>query len=148
MGSAQGNAFPGGAGVEPDSGGSNTSIQSFNGIKAIQEHLDHVARLKDYLCGRTKEVPDIPLSCYAECQLAQWLSKESGEECANFELIDATCNRCEEFHEIASQSVMLTKRDLPEPIQDVLQSARDFDDASSRFQEALAELHIECKLNQ
>lgn len=148
MGSAQENLFPGGAGDQPDSGGSSTTIQTFNGIKAIQEHLDHIARLKDYLCARTKVVPDIPLTCYTECQVSQWLSKESGEECANFKLIDTTCKRCEEFHAVAAQAVLRTEMDLPEPIQDVLQAAQDFENASSLFQAALAELHIECKLNQ
>jgi hypothetical protein len=147
MGCAQ-RIFPGEAGCEPESSGNETPIRSFNGIKAIQEHLEHLARLKDYLCARTKEIPDLPLACYPECRVAQWLHSENVKECGNRALIESACQRCEEFHQIAAQSVQLTKMDVPEPVSDVLQSALDFENASSRFQMALADLHIECRLNQ
>lgn len=142
------NKNPGGSGCGLESSCNGAAIQSFNGIKAIQEHLDHIARLKDYLCAETKEIPDVPLACYSECQVAQWSHGENVKECANCKLIDSVCKRCEEFHAIASQSVLLTKMDMPEPVAEVIQSAMDFENASNRFQAALAELHVECKLNQ
>jgi hypothetical protein len=145
---AQRKIFSDGGVRDPESGSTVTSIQSFNGIKAIQEHLDHIVRLKEYLCARTKQIPDVPLSCYSECQVAQWLRGESGRECANHDLIVAACKRCEEFNEVAAQSVMRTQMDLPEPVRDVLQAALDFENTSSRFQKALADLHLECTLNQ
>ena len=148
MVSAKKNKSPDGAGYNSESGSTDTTIQSFDGLKAIQEHLRYVDRLKDYLCARTKGIPDVPLSCHAECLVAQWMLSEIVRECANRKLIDAVCKRCEEFHEIAAQSVLLTIRDLPEPASDVLQSALDFRNASKRFQEALTELHLECRLNQ
>lgn len=147
MGCAQ-RIFPGEAGCGPESSGNETTIQSFNGIKAIQEHLGHLATLKDYLCARTKEIPAVPFTCYPECQVAQWLHSESVKECGNHALIESVCERCEEFQAVAAQSVQLTKMDVPEPVSDVLQSAQEFEDASSRFQSALADLHIECRLNQ
>lgn len=148
MGSAQRNELPDGAGCEPESSGNGTTIQSYNGIKAIQEHLEHVAMLKGYLCAETKEIPDIPLTCYSECQVARWFKSDGGKECANRKLIESVCKRCAEFHEIAAQSVLLTKMDMPEPVAEVIQSAMDFESASNRFQTALAQLHIECRLNQ
>lgn len=148
MGSAQRNLFPGGGGCAQLSGGQGSAVESFDGIAALQEHLDHIERLKDYLCARTKQVPDVPLHCYAECQVARWSHSEHVKECANRALIDSACKRCEEFHEIASQSVLLTQRDLPEPVSVVLQSALDFENASVKFQEALAKLYVECRLNQ
>lgn len=148
MGSAQRNKIPDGVGYEPESSGNGTTIQSYNGIKAIQEHLEHIARLKDYLCAETKEIPDIPLTCYSECQVAQWSHGGSVKECANRKLLDTVCKRCAEFHAIAAQSVLLTKMDMPEPVTEVIQSAMDFENASNRFQTALAQLHIECRLNQ
>lgn len=148
MGCAQRNIFPGETVHGPGSVGSEMPIQSFNGIRAIQEHLEHIARLKDYLCARTKEIPDLPLACYPECQVARWSHGENAKECGNHALIESACKRCEEFHHIAAQSLLFTRMDVPEPVADVLQSALDFENASSRFQMALADLHIECRLNQ
>jgi hypothetical protein len=148
MGYAQPSIFPDVGMYVPELNFISTPIQSFDGITAIQEHLDHIDRLKDYLCAGTKEIPDIPLKCYSECQVAQWSHSESVKECANRKLIDSVCKRCEEFQEIASQSVMLTKKDLPEPVLNVLQSALDFENASNKFQEALAKLYVECGYNQ
>jgi hypothetical protein len=148
MGYEQRNMFPEARKCAPELGGTDATIQSFDGVKAIQGHLDHVARLKDYLCARTKEIPDLPLACYSECQVAQWMHSEHVKECANKKLIESACKCCEEFHGIAAQSVLLTKRDMPEPASEIIQSALDFETASCRFQQALAELHVECKLNQ
>jgi hypothetical protein len=148
MGAAQRNLFPDANDYAPDLLGHITPLQTFDGITAIEEHLDHVDRLKFYLCARTKEVPDVPLKCHAECQVARWSHSENVKECVNRKLIDSVCKRCEEFQEIASQSVLLTKRDLPEPVSDVLQSALDFQNASKNFQKALADLYVECGCNQ
>ncbi len=148
MGSAQRNFFPDVGGYAQESGGLGETIQSFDGIAAIQEHLEQKESLKDYFCARTKQIPDVPLKCYSECRVAQWVHSEYVKECANRALIDSACQRCEEFHEIASQSVLLTQRDLPEPVSDVLKSALDFESASRNFQAALAKLYVECGYNQ
>ncbi len=146
--SAKKNKSPDGAGYNSGSSASGATIQTFDGLKAIQEHLRHVDMLQGYLCARTKEIPDIPLSCHAECLVAQWMHSEIVRECANRKLIAAVCKCCEEFHKVAAQSVLLTKMDLPEPVSDVIQSARDFERASDNLKMALAELHVECRLNQ
>ena len=148
MGFAQRNTVPEGGGHEPEPGGEDTTLHSFNGIKAIQVHLAHLAGLKDYLCARTKEMPDVPMSCHSECMVAQWLHGENGKECVNRRLLDSVCKRCEEFHELAAQSVLRTKMDMPEPVQEAVQSALEFESASNSFQTALAELHVECRYNQ
>jgi hypothetical protein len=90
----------------------------------------------------------VPLKFYSECQVAQWSHSGNVKECANRELIDSACKCCEEFHEIASQSVLLTERDQPEPVSVVLQSVLDFENASKDFQTALAKLYVECGHNQ
>lgn len=148
MGSAKRKKLPEGRVYAPEPSVTSTTIQSFDGITAIREHLDHIDQLKEYFCARTKVVPEIPLTCYSECQVAQWMHSETVKECANRKLIEAACERCKDFHAIASQSVLLTKRDLPEPATQVLQSALDFQNASKDFQTALADLYVECKLNQ
>ena len=148
MGRARRKVFSVETGCEPELSGNGTTIRSFNGVRAIQQHLEHLGRLKDYLCARTKEIPDLPLACYPECPVAQWAHSENVKECGNHALIESACERCKGFHEIAAQSVLLTKMDVPEPVSEVLQSALDFENASSRFQMALADLHVECRLNQ
>ena len=148
MGYAQRNKFPGVGRYTPELNCAGTKLQTFNGEKAIQEHLDHVAQLKDYMCSRTKELPAVPLSCHDACQVSQWLGSESGKEFVNRKLLDSVCKRCESFLEIASQSVVLTNMNRPGPMSDVLQSTLDFENASHRFQSALAELLVECGYNQ
>jgi hypothetical protein len=148
MGSARRKKLPEGGGYVPASGGKTITLASFNGIRAIQEHLEHMARLKQYLCAETREIAEVPLTCYAECQVARWMHSEMIKECANSKLIESVCERCKEFHEIASQSVVHVQRNQPEPVSIVLQSALDLQRASKSFQQALAELHVECRLNQ
>ncbi|MBU0621657.1 MAG: hypothetical protein KJ795_07405 [Gammaproteobacteria bacterium] len=145
---AQRNKFPGDIRYTPELHFTGTKLQTFNGDKAIQEHLDHVAKLKDYMCARTKEIPEVPLNCHGACQVSQWLSSESGKEFVNRKMLDSVCKRCERFMEIAAQSVLLTKMDRPEPVRDVLQSTLDFESASKSFQSGLAELLVECGYNQ
>ena len=148
MGFAQRNIFPEQPGYEPESSGAGTTLQSFNGIRAIQEHIEHTARLKEYLCLRSKEIPDVPLTCYSKCMVAQWLHGENGKECVNRKLLDSVCRRCGEFQELAAQSVLRTRMDMPEPVLEAVQSVWKFDRASNAFQTALAELHVECWYNQ
>lgn len=148
MGLAQRNRTSDGASCGLQSSVIRTTIQSFDGIKAIQVHLNHLDRLKEYLCAETKEMPDIPLTCHAECLIARWMHGEDVKECANKKLIESVCERCHEFHELATQSVLFTTMDVSEPVADVIQSAIDLENASNCFQRALADLHIECKLNQ
>jgi hypothetical protein len=148
MGSAQRNKIPGGAGCGPELNDQSTTLQSFDGIAAIRDHLEHLARFKEYLCAETKEISDVPLTCYAECLVAQWMHSENAKECGNRKLIETTCKCCAEFHEIAAQSVLFAEMGLSEPVADIIQSAVDFENASNRFQKALADLHVECRLNQ
>ncbi len=148
MGYAQRNILPDKGGYTLEFGATKPTIQSFDGDKAIQVHRDHVAKFKDYLYARTKEIPDLPLACYSQCVVIQWMYSEQVNECANKKLIESACKCCEEFHEIAAQSVLLTKMDMPEPFSEVIQSALDFEKASCKFQQAIVALHIECKLNQ
>jgi hypothetical protein len=79
MGLAQRNTYSDAGGYVPELIGKHAT-RSFNGIKALQIHHDHVARLKDYLYARTKVIPDVPLTCYSECLIAQCLQSERGKE--------------------------------------------------------------------
>lgn len=147
MGLAQRDAYLDAGGCVPELSGKHAA-RSFNGMKAFQVHHEHVARLKDYLCARTKAIPEVPLTCYSECLVAQCLQSERGEERADRELLDSVCNCCEEFHEFAAQSVLRTKVDMSERAADVMQSTEDLENASNSFLMALAELHVACKFNQ
>ena len=148
MGIAAGNILPDGSRSEPSSKGEGAALQPFDGFKAIEIHLDQSAKVKDYICARTKEIPDVPLACYSDCVVAKWLHSEHGKECDSCKLPDSVCKRCEEFHEIAAQLVLLTKMGMPLPALEVVKSVLNFASASSRFQSALAELHVECRCKQ
>lgn len=148
MGFAESNTFPEEAVYAPALSGEGTTPEPFDGIKAIQIHLYHSARLKDYLCARSRILSDVPMSCHSECTVARWLHSENGKEFANCKLLDSVCRRCEEFHELAAESVLRTKMGIPEPVLEVVQSVWKIDRASNAFQTALAELHVECWYNQ
>lgn len=148
MGFAQRNSSSEEGGCDLESNGDGTTLQSFNGIRAIRVHLVQCAELKDYLCGRTTQIPDAPMTCHSECLLAQWLHSENGEAGINRELINTACKCCHDFQEMAAQLVLLTRLGKPEPVMSVVQSLLKFDKASSCFQAALAELDVECRYNQ
>jgi hypothetical protein len=120
-------------------------VQPFNGIRAIQAHLDQKSRVEDYVNGNTKVKVAELLSCHSDCALGKWLHDDGGIP-KDKALLDAVERSCEEFQEAAVQAMLLVDMDKPDLAKAAIQDGELFHDASERFQQSLAELHIESQV--
>jgi len=117
--------------------------QPFSGVKAIQAHLDYRSQLEDYVFGKSTEALKLPKNCcHGECMLGKWLHSEGGKHCKDIGLLDSLSMSCEEFHEAAAQAVLLADMGETEQAIAALQDGQKYADASEKFQEHLATLHI------
>lgn len=148
MGTGKRYAFPWGDGQPPEQEGSSTTEQPFDGLKALQEHRARFDSLKDFFCGRIQGEPLAQLQCHPACQVARWSYSRQAREYGNKQLIEAVCKCCEEFLEVATRCVLMTRMNLSGPSSEVIRDNMEFEDASNRFQSALNALHLECRLNQ
>ncbi len=114
----------------------------FNGIGAIQAHLDQRSRIEDYVRGESQAKPDMPMYCHANCMLGKWLHGEDGNGCKDIGLLDSLSKSCEEFHEAAAQAVLLADMGRSEMARAVLEDGRLFNAASVAYQQNLARLHV------
>lgn len=126
--------------------GANQSISSeakpFNGIFAIQEHLDLRTRIEEYVRTHTHQQLNFPTACHADCSLGKWLLSESAMQSADVGLLDRLCQSCEEFQEAAAQVILLVNMGKSELAKAALREDALFAEASERFQEYLAQLHV------
>ncbi|MBI4808327.1 MAG: CZB domain-containing protein [Nitrosomonadales bacterium] len=120
--------------------------QPFNGIRAIQAHLVQKSRVEDYVNGNSKVKVDELMSCHSSCALGKWLHDDGGA-LKNKALLDALQRNCEEFQAAAVQAMLLADMDKPDLAKAAIQHGQLFHDASDRFQQCLAELHIESQAN-
>jgi len=116
--------------------------QPFNGIRAIQAHLDQRARIEDYVNGKLQEPLNVPTTCHAECLMAKWLHGEGGIHCTDKNLLDSVCKSCEVFLQAAEQAVVLASIGKTEMAKAALQVGQRYSEASEEFQQNLAELHL------
>lgn len=121
-----------------------TVVQSFNGIKAIQTHLDQRNRIEDFVNGISQEKPEVPISCYAECMFGKWLINGGVKLCGERDRLDSLCKSCDEFQKEATYAVLLAKFGEIELAKATIQTDQMFNYASERFQTNLAELHVDC----
>jgi hypothetical protein len=124
------------------SGDEHSASRFFNGIGAIQAHLDQRSRIEDYVNGESQAKPDVPMYCHADCMLGKWLHGEGGDKCRDIGLLDSLSKSCEEFHEAAAQAVLLADMGRAEMAKAVLEDGRSFNAASVAYQQGLAKLHI------
>lgn len=127
------------------SGGEHSASRFFDGIGAIQAHLDQRSRVEDYVNGDSREKPDVSTCCHADCMLGRWLHSEHGVLIQDAGLLDSLfmcCRSCEEFLDAAAQAVLLTDMGESESARASLGADQLFNDASVAFQKGLAELHV------
>lgn len=114
----------------------------FNGIKAIQAHLDHRTRIESYVNGLTNQHPDENAICKIDCILGKSLHDGQGAQKMNLNLVNQACNSCEIFHEAAAQVVLHFEMGQREWAKSALVEGQTFHKASDDFQKNLAELHV------
>lgn len=120
----------------------STRDKPFNGIFAIQEHLDRRTQIEEYVEVHAHQQLNFPTDCHADCSLSKWLRCEGGKKDLDVGLLDRLCKSCEEFQEAAAQMILLVNMGKPELAQAALQEEALFYAASERLQEYLAQLHV------
>lgn len=111
--------------------------QPFNGIVAMQEHLDQRKRVEDYVQGQSTNFPKVPTSCDGDCTVGKWLHSEGGRRCTDVKLVDVLCESCTEFRDAASHVVLLAQSGKLDLAKEALQEGRLYANASEEFQQHL-----------
>jgi hypothetical protein len=119
-------------------------MESFDGIRAIQAHLDQKSQIEQHVQHTAAEAPGFKLDCHADCVLAQWLHSEPAKHCNKSHLLNAACKSCEEFYEAATQAVMLANMGMIEQAQKSITVGQPFEIASDALQTNFAQIHIAC----
>ena len=91
--------------------------------------------------GRLNAIPNVPMSCHAECLVGKWLIGDGGKQCKDVELLNSLCLCCDSFFEAASQAVLMVNMKETETAKAALQDGRMFSESSKVFQEYLVKLH-------
>ena len=120
----------------------HAAARPFNGIMAMQEHLDHCKRVEDYVNGQSRNLPHVPTTCDGDCSIGKWLHSASGRNCKDIKLINSLCRNCTEFREAASHAVLLTYTGDSELAKEALQPGRIYSDASEKFQQNLVDFNM------
>ncbi len=120
----------------------STSAKPFNGIFAIQEHLNQRTRIEDYVEAHSPQQLDVPKVCHADCSLDKWLLCDNAMQSADVGLLDRLCQSCEAFQEAAAQVILLVNMGKIDLAKAALREDALFAEASERFQEYLTQLHV------
>lgn len=119
------------------------AAQPFNGIVAMQEHLDQRQEVEGYVNGRTMLAPRVVTNCEGECTVAKWLHSENGACCKDLRLVNALCDSCAEFREAASHIVWLASTGHRVMAKEALKVDGEYAVASEEFQENLVEFNLQ-----
>lgn len=119
------------------------AAQPFNGILAMQEHLDHRQQVESYVSGASRIAPHVPTNCEGQCTVAKWLHSENGACCKDLRLVDSLCQSCSEFREAASHIVWLASSGHRAMAKDALKVGGEYAEASEEFQESLVEFNLQ-----
>ncbi len=116
------------------------AAQTFDSNTAIQMHLDQRSRIENYVAGKSKKLNKVPLICNADCMVGKWLHGDGGSQFKDTRLINSLCSSCEEFHEAASQAVLLADMGETEMAKTALQLGHVYANASAELQQHLERL--------
>ena len=116
-------------------------IQRFDGIRAIQKHVDQRYQVEAYVQGYSSNRPVLPKECCEGCKVGKWLHSEGGKH-ADVALLNALHDSCFEFYEAASQALMLVEMGKRDEAIRLIRGSKYFKDASDRYQANLAKLHL------
>lgn len=120
----------------------SVAIERFDGIRAIQTHINQRFQVEAYVQGYSTNKPELPAECCEGCMVGKWLHGEGGKHCSDVALLNDLHESCYEFHEAASQALMLVDLGKREAAMAIVRGSRFFKDASDRYQSNLAKLHL------
>ncbi len=119
----------------------------FDGVRAIQAHIDQRFQIEAYVQGHSTDKPELPAECCEGCLLGKWLYGEGGKHRLSVDLLNDLHESCYEFHEAASQALMLVELGKREAAMTIVRGSRFFKDASDRYQSNLAKLHLSFEMS-
>ena len=117
-------------------------VLRFDGIRAIQNHIDQRFQVEAYVQGYSTNRPVLSGDSCMGCSVCKWLHDEGSKYCADVALLDDLHESCFEFHEAATQAILLVDLGKQEAAMRIIRGSRYFKDASDRFQANLAKLHL------
>lgn len=126
------------------SNSSPPQLPGFNGISAIQMHLNERDQIEKNIQKPDATTLDLVMDCHADCEVIKLLHDEQVKSCSKVTLLNETCRSCEAFYEAATQAVLLTKLGMSDMAQSAILPGRLFDLTSEKFQDNLAQIHIAC----
>ena len=121
---------------------SNADVLPFNGIRAIRYHLEQRSRIEKYIAGELQGPLNVPLTCYSNCSLGNWMHGGGSKPGADNQILASLCRSCEAFQEAAAQAVLLKDMGKAEMARAALQTGNVYSEASEKFQSCLAKLHL------
>ena len=118
---------------------------SFNGFRAINDHVEERNKLEDYINGKSKEPPPDPglTHCDAACLFAKWLHHPECKGLNDIDLHHQICDTCEVFHAAASQAALLMNMGKEDQAKEAIQDDGIYAKASAKFQRKLKLLHFQ-----
>lgn len=117
-------------------------LERFDGIRAIQMHLNQRFQVESYVHGYSTDKPEFPGDCCVGCPVGKWMHGEGGKHCTDSALLNDLHESCYEFHEAATQALLLVELGKREAAMTIVRGSRFFKDASDRYQSNLAKLHL------
>jgi len=117
-------------------------VERFNGIRAIQAHINQRFQVEAYVQGYSSNKPDFPRECCDGCLVGKWLHEAGSKVCSDITLLNDLQDSCFEFHEAASQALTLVEQGKRDAAIAIVRGSRYFKDASDRYQSNLAKLHL------
>lgn len=115
--------------------------RSFNGVRAIQTHLEQKDRIEAYVNGKSNEKSGVFMRCNSDWKLSLCPHGIGEKLSRDTNLLDSICSSCNRFHDAVYQIVLLTDLGKNQIAKTVLQTGKKYETASEEFQKNLAELH-------
>ncbi|MDH2915831.1 MAG: hypothetical protein PXX77_03040 [Gallionella sp.] len=121
--------------------GKNDVSQSFNGVRAIQTHLDQKDRIEAYVNGTSNQKSGVFMRCNSDWKLSLCPHGIGEKLSRDTALLDSICSSCDHFHDAVYQVVLLKDLGKNQIAKTILQTGKMYAEASEEFQKNLAELH-------
>lgn len=121
-------------------------MERFDGIRAIQAHIEQREHVEAYVHGATTSRPCFHDDHCAHCQLRKWLHGPSGGQISDMGLLDELHSSCHDFLEAAQHALHLVESGQRHIARTLVRKEAKFSQASDRYQSSLARLHLSCEV--
>jgi hypothetical protein len=120
-------------------------MERFDGIHAIQSHLNQRSLVESFVHGESMVKPDFSERRCKHCYLRKWLHGASGGQCSSPSLVAELHSSCREFQNSAKYAVEMVVAGQKYIAHALVNEEGSFRSASDRHQSSLARLHLSCE---